>query len=183
MNKLTLGLLLLTSLLAGCASMSEQDCLGADWQQIGERDGAFGHSVERLSYHEKACHKYGLDSDRSAYFRGHREGLRVFCTPESGYQEGIEQRRYRYVCPVDSESSFLHEYAKGLSDRVRELDYQYRDVQRRYQRARHVAYKSKDDKKRERARYRAQQYAQQLRTIEDRRYELNNWIRSALDSL
>jgi len=178
---------ILTSLillgLAGCASMSEKECRGGNWFQAGKVDGASGYTVERLSSHEKACAKYGLNSDRSAYVKGHTEGLRSYCTAESGYEEGIAQRHYRYVCPPELEPEFLREYAKALSERVRELDSRYQEVQRRLERARYIAYRSEDEEKRERAQYRAKQYEQELQGINNQRRELSSRVRAALDGL
>ncbi len=170
-------------LFSGCATMSEQDCRGGDWHQVGLRDGSSGYSVERLASHENACRKYDLSSDKTAYFRGHKEGIRRFCTADNGYDAGIDQRAYNYVCPPELERPFLREYAKGLTDRVYQLDYDYREVQERLERARYVYSHSKNEKDRERAYYIIKQRQNELREISNQRHQLNSWLRGALDRL
>ena len=44
----------------GCASMSGQECMVADWQAIGYEDGVRGASGDRIGNHRKACAKHGL---------------------------------------------------------------------------------------------------------------------------
>jgi hypothetical protein len=106
--------LLLIGLCAGCATMSKNECLEADWYQIGYRDGAVGTPRAQLQRHMDACTEHGIRADRNAYFRGRDEGLRGYCTEESGYEQGKMGRAYRGVCPPELESAFLNAYRSGL---------------------------------------------------------------------
>ncbi|GGZ98792.1 DNA repair ATPase [Arenicella chitinivorans] len=169
--------------LAGCASLSERECLKGDWFEIGSLDGQRGYRVDRLETHQRACAKHGVSSDDAAYFAGHAEGLTDYCQPENGYLEGLAERDYAYVCPTHLEKDFLREYAKGLSDQIRELDYAYDLVQRDLDYARHDALYLKSEKQRARARYQAEQLESELRTISERRFQLNAWLRHTLDRL
>ncbi len=47
-------LLLLTTLLAACSSMSPQECQTANWQSVGYSDGQNGVSSNRVSDYVKA---------------------------------------------------------------------------------------------------------------------------------
>merc|ERR1711916_171837 len=67
------------ALLQGCASLSKEECLVADWQQIGFEDGSRGRDLLTLARHRKACAKAGITPDRAAYERGHRQGLLRYC--------------------------------------------------------------------------------------------------------
>ncbi len=43
----------------------------------------------------------------------HLEGLRQYCTPESGFAVGTSGRVYRKNCPPDLEKEFVKEYSRG----------------------------------------------------------------------
>jgi outer membrane murein-binding lipoprotein Lpp len=170
-------------MLSGCASLSERECLEGDWFKIGVRDGQRGYRVDRLDTHEQACAKYGVASDEQTYFAGHAEGLLDYCQPQNGYREGFAERDYDFVCPIHMEKAFLREYAKGLSDQIRELDYVYDLLQRDLDHARYDALYLKSEDQRERARYEADKIESELRSVSDRRFQLNTWLRQALDRI
>ncbi|HLR86284.1 MAG TPA: DUF2799 domain-containing protein [Wenzhouxiangella sp.] len=106
------GLLILA--VSGCATLSEGECLTADWYEIGQQDGRSGHERSRLHDHRKACAKHAVTPDENAYFAGRDDGLRLYCTPERGFEEGLEGRSYRGVCAPERERGFLAEHRKGL---------------------------------------------------------------------
>lgn len=74
--------------LHGCASLSKSECLNADWEDIGIRDGADGRPEEYLIQHSKACAKVAVTPDRAAWTRGRDQGLDRFCVPYRAYQLG-----------------------------------------------------------------------------------------------
>ena len=47
--------LLVAATLAGCASLSQHQCLQGDWYSIGVGDGQRGMPVDRLDQHTRAC--------------------------------------------------------------------------------------------------------------------------------
>ncbi|MFU8822501.1 MAG: DUF2799 domain-containing protein [Gammaproteobacteria bacterium] len=53
--------------LAGCASISEDECRAIDWRTVGYEDGATGQGVERLSSRRQACARHGVVPDLDAY--------------------------------------------------------------------------------------------------------------------
>ena len=62
--------LALCATLGGCASLSKDECLNADWQDIGVRDGANGQPEEYLIQHSTACAKVGVTPDRTRWLAG-----------------------------------------------------------------------------------------------------------------
>ena len=91
MNRSTLKLLAALALLAslsGCASLSKNECLAADWEDIGIRDGANGQPEEYLIQHAKACSKVNVVPDRGAWQHGRERGLERYCVPRRAYQDG-----------------------------------------------------------------------------------------------
>ncbi len=100
-------------LLSGCATMNQDQCLVGDWGGQGWRDGAAGHQVSRLDDHAKACAKYGVAPNMSAYLSAREDGLRTYCTWENGFRQGRQGGSYGGVCSPAEEASFLPAYQDG----------------------------------------------------------------------
>ena len=118
-----IGLLVAVSIAGGCATMSESECINADWREVGRNDGLEGKRQEQLARHYDACVKYGITPDRDHYMEGREAGLIVYCTQDSGYWEGRNGAGYQRVCPASSESAFLAGYRAGQAvfDAVEEV--------------------------------------------------------------
>jgi uncharacterized small protein (DUF1192 family) len=97
----------------GCATLNESECRSLDWQIIGYEDGGRGQALERIGQHRKACAKYGISPDLTAYQRGRETGLREYCRPASGFRVGVAGRSYTGVCPIELEEDFLGAYESG----------------------------------------------------------------------
>jgi hypothetical protein len=128
-------ILALTATLAGCASMSEQECLTADWYARGVQDGRSGYARSYVEDHREACAKVGVVPDVTAYNRGHAVGIRDYCTPENGARVGRHGGYYRNSCPPDLEPGFLQRYRAAYrvyeaEQRVRQLDNDIRRKER-----------------------------------------------------
>jgi hypothetical protein len=102
-----------TLIVQGCASMSGQECMVADWQAIGYEDGVRGASGDRIGNHRRACAEHGVTPDLKAYQAGREAGLREFCTPENGYNLGLRGGSYAGVCPADLDIDFFAAYTDG----------------------------------------------------------------------
>ena len=99
--------------LSGCASMSDDECMAADWSAVGYEDGARGYTAERFSNHRKACAKHGVTADFGAWQAGREQGLVEYCQPGRGYDIGVSGGRYDGVCNADLEPDFLEAYNAG----------------------------------------------------------------------
>jgi len=108
-------LLLAVSIAGGCATMSESECINADWREVGRNDGLEGKRQTQLARHYDACIKYGITPNRDEYMAGREAGLNVYCTQDSGYWEGRNGDGYERVCPASSEPAFLTGYRAGQS--------------------------------------------------------------------
>ena len=100
-------------LAAGCATMSAEDCTGADWQTLGLADGASGQTLAKADRRASACAKHGISMDRSAYNEGRDQGLSQYCVAGTAYQLGEQGRSYNGVCVQHNEAGFLAAYEKG----------------------------------------------------------------------
>lgn len=99
--------------LAGCATMSSDECLTSDWTTIGYEDGVRGYAADRIGKHRKACAKHGVTPDFAAYQSGRDQGLVEYCQPSRGFNIGSSGGRYNGVCSVDLEADFLDAYNAG----------------------------------------------------------------------
>ncbi len=102
-----------TATLSGCASLSESECLQANWYAIGMEDGAKGKSLSSLGSHRRACADAGVSPDVDQYTAGRDEGLIQYCTAANGLDAGKRGVSYRGVCPADYELEFLNAYRVG----------------------------------------------------------------------
>jgi hypothetical protein len=101
-------------MLAGCAGMSKDECLYADWSAIGYEDGAAGRPVSAVSPRRAACaKKAGITVDMAAYNAGREDGLYLYCRPSNGYAVGANGGRYYGVCASDDEDDFLMAFEMG----------------------------------------------------------------------
>lgn len=126
--RLLLLLIPVTLLLAACASLSEDECRGGNWYDIGVRDGADGRPSDFIFTHAKACADYGVRPDRTAWLRGREEGLRLYCTPERAFQEGRRGRSLAPVCPIEDLAAL--ERANDRGQRLHFIEEEIEDVER-----------------------------------------------------
>lgn len=110
-KKITLAAVLL--LLAGCATMNEDECRSADWYSVGFEDGAHGRAINYIGNHREACAEYGISPRADHYQDGWNEGIRRYCTPRNGYQAGMSGRSYGAQCPADLAREFSAAYQYG----------------------------------------------------------------------
>ena len=101
------------ALLSGCATMNEDQCRVGDWGGQGWRDGAEGRQTSRLDDHAKACAKYGVVPNVTAYLSAREDGLRTYCTWENGFRQGRQGNNYGGVCSPAEETEFLPAYQDG----------------------------------------------------------------------
>jgi hypothetical protein len=161
-----LALLALASL-SGCASISESECMSANWEDIGIRDGANGRPEEYLIEHSKACSKVSVSPNRTAWLKGREQGLERFCTPYRVYQIGESGGGVDLgVCRGFDEERLQNAYERGrdvnrLAAEVSGIDNEMRDVHAQLQR------KDLEQKERERLAYRLGQLEYARRDAQD----------------
>jgi hypothetical protein len=97
----------------GCSTLSKNECLQADWYEIGWRDGNMGKPRALFQEHADSCADYNVRPNRGDYFRGRTDGLKNFCTYDNGFSQGRYGKNYRYVCPPEFEAPFLAGYNDG----------------------------------------------------------------------
>lgn len=101
------------ALLAGCTTMTKEQCLAGAWGEKGYQDGLSGYRTSRLDDHAQACAKFGVEANPGAYLSARDDGLRTYCTWESGFRHGRQGNSYGGVCSLAEERDFLPAYQDG----------------------------------------------------------------------
>jgi Protein of unknown function (DUF2799) len=70
----TSGLLAVGALLAGCASMSDQQCRTTNWYELGENDALVYGLRPRIDQFTYQCSKFGVQPDEKQYLAGWQVG-------------------------------------------------------------------------------------------------------------
>lgn len=108
--------LAVVAILAGCASgtLTREECISADWYQIGLTDGQAGYEISRLDAHRDACSNTPALINEQGYRNGREAGLAAYCVPSTGYSLGQGGATYSGICSASSEEpTFLQAYALG----------------------------------------------------------------------
>ena len=110
-------------LISGCATMSESECLTADWRAIGYEDGSAGRPATQLGARRQACAEFGVTPSAKAWTAGREEGLLNFCVPSNGFRIGRAGQTYSGVCPGQLEANFMYGFREGrvIGDAEREV--------------------------------------------------------------
>lgn len=143
------GLVLPAILLSGCATMSSEQCMVADWYDLGQADARAGRNSDHLANRAGACAEAGYPADTQAWRAGFAEGLGWFCAIDSGFRFGLEGQRYLNSCPPDLEPQFVEGYDLGLAihaaqSRVTELQRQLEPVNRQLRREERAEFPDRD---------------------------------------
>lgn len=104
---------ILAAALIGCSTLSKNECLQANWYELGWRDGNLGTPRSLFQEHADACVEHNVRAEKAEYFRGRDDGLINFCTYDNGFSQGRYGKSYNYVCPPYLEASFLAGFSSG----------------------------------------------------------------------
>jgi Protein of unknown function (DUF2799) len=124
-------LILISVYVSSCATLSKEDCQSIDWHERGKSDSLRGKTSKDFDAYAKTCTAHGAIIDQEKYASGREEGLKLFCTYDSGQQFGREGGVYYETCPQSLETEFLGGYRLGK--REYELDQKEKELSRRKQ--------------------------------------------------
>jgi hypothetical protein len=132
----------------GCATLSRNECLEADWFEIGYKDGSAGKPRDLFQKHVNACTKHDVTPNRQLYYAGRDEGLRVYCTEDNGFEQGRLGKKYQHVCPADLEPEFLDGFYAGreiyeYESKVASLEKRLKDIEKQIESKKKELYSSK----------------------------------------
>lgn len=113
--RFVLAFVALPLLVVSCATLNEDQCTATDWYTLGNTDGTSGKSSAYIGRHVEACNKFGIVPDQSAWRGGWEVGIRSYCTPSNGLNQGRDGRQNNNSCPVDLASAFNEGHRLGKS--------------------------------------------------------------------
>lgn len=99
--------------LSACSSISEETCVGGNWETIGFEDGAKGKKASKTDKYAKRCAKYDAVVDLDSYMTGYEAGLPRYCTFENGYERGLDGSSYNSVCGGELAADYAPGYEEG----------------------------------------------------------------------
>ncbi|MBN7820032.1 DUF2799 domain-containing protein [Bowmanella yangjiangensis] len=112
-NTLKLSVPLTTLLLAGCASISKEECLVADWYAMGVTDGSQGRALAAFRDYQADCAKHQLSSDFEQYQAGHQQGVVNYCVYSNGVALGRQGNNFNTLCESERFEDFQEGYFQG----------------------------------------------------------------------
>lgn len=118
--------------LAGCATLSPEQCMSADWFSLGAQDALNGYPPNHVDRHARACGKAGVVPDERTWWAGYVETLPRFCVGGTGYSYGARNATYYGQCPDELEYAFLDGYRLGQDyyDLKRRIDEAEKEIRR-----------------------------------------------------
>jgi len=116
----------------GCASLSKDQCLEANWKSLGLSDGKMGYKNDRVEKHNSACKEFNISVNEGEYAKGWWQGINKYCVPSNGYLLGERIEPYNDVCSGYLESGFLTGYVEGLETASRNVSWAYRQEKDEY---------------------------------------------------
>jgi len=124
--------LIFVSVLVGCASMTPEECLHADWREVGYNDALRGYPVSRLADHREACAEAAVTVDFDAFTQGYALGLPLYCTRERGFESADHGGAYAAQCGRETFPRYALGYSQGsevfsLKKESREFERQIED--------------------------------------------------------
>ena len=87
-------------LLNGCAIMSKNECLNANWEFIGQRDGVAG-AGSLAQQRGKVCAKHNVVINRSLYAEGYKKGVKTYCNPQAVFEYALHGQGDYQSCPLE----------------------------------------------------------------------------------
>lgn len=98
---------------AACATLEKDECAVVNWYDLGVKDGQDGQRVTRADTYRNDCAKFGIPIDAQSFRAGWDVGIRQYCTPDVGFDQGIRGQRYRRSCPAGLAGAFEPPYELG----------------------------------------------------------------------
>ena len=109
------GCVVISLLTASCASLNKNECAVANWRALGYAQGAKGYGQQKYERYSKDCAKHQITADFDAFQRGHEEGLKAYCTFDSGLAVGGRGQGYNRNCPEVTFPQFTQGYYEGVA--------------------------------------------------------------------
>lgn len=99
---------------SGCAIMSKNECINANWEFIGQHDGVAG-AGSLAQKRGMACAKYKVEIDRSLYANGYKKGMKIYCNPQAVFEYALHGQGNYQSCPLEMHNELRPYYSTAKS--------------------------------------------------------------------
>jgi len=125
--KRAIGLLILSQL-GACAVMSKQECVNADWRQVGYQVGVDGNTdiSQAYSARERACSKHGVEANWQHFEQGHADGVVQYCQLDNAVELGVRGASRsidNQVCSERDYPGFREAFNVGYQQDIRRINH------------------------------------------------------------
>ncbi len=115
----TLALVAMLSQLSACAVMSKQQCMDANWREVGYKVAYSGavSQVETFEKREKACAKHGEVANYQQFLQGFADGRVYHCQLNNAVELGVKGRLRTLennLCPERDYPGFSEAFEVGF---------------------------------------------------------------------
>lgn len=169
------GIALLT-LLSGCATLSETECVSGNWQQVGYKDGKSGRDSDYIIKHESSCIEYGVQLDREAYEAGRQQGLVRYCTAENGFGRGSQGSSPNLSCGSQQFPVYFDGYSQGLLSRLERLELALDEAYKEHEILTEVLRRVKDEQEKDRIELELEDVDNDIDSLQRQISQTNNLI-------
>ncbi len=149
-NRLFLTTIALVSLMSGCATLSETECISGNWEQIGYQDGKSGRDKDYILNHESACLEYNVELDRLAYEQGRQDGLERYCTSSNGYNRGFRGSHPNLSCHSHQFPQYYDGLYQGFVVRFDDIQHELSEAHKEHDILSEVYRRVEDDEEKQR---------------------------------
>lgn len=98
--------------LAGCETMSAEECAAADWRGLGFSDAA-SSGASRFSDRAESCADKGYMADGQSYSAGFADGMVQFCQPPNAFNFARRGGTFSGSCPAELQYDFYAAFEDG----------------------------------------------------------------------
>ena len=109
--------------ITACASISEEQCLSENWQELGYKDGSSGINIDRVNKYTEVCSEHGVTVNANLYSAGYKQGIQTYCTDTRGFRAGEGGSRFNNAC--SGFTGYEHAYSEGRVIYEIESEYAY----------------------------------------------------------
>jgi hypothetical protein len=93
--------------------MNKEQCIHANWYDVGQADALEGLETETLKQYQEDCAKHGIKPQQKNYAAGYETGRQLYCTVEGGLEAGLTEIPYNNICSTEEEILFLPPYTRA----------------------------------------------------------------------
>lgn len=118
--------------LAACASnkISKDDCLEANYYEMGLKDGKDGKGTERLDQYRNSCGASGVAVSEDSYRRGRTVGLADYCD-EGRAEKDAKKNSKDSICLKEKVPPYVAAYNRELEKHRDDWNEELSEVQKK----------------------------------------------------